>query len=74
MTTVCVQALDHGPVSVACCDLTTQEPLDSAPRLAVRGTAWRSATRPHFSNTWRTMTQVVARIFEPISAQNLSVY
>ncbi len=52
------QGLDHGPVSLACYDLMTQETLGSAAWLAVRGTAWSSITRPHFSNTRRTMMQV----------------
>ncbi len=52
------QGLDHGPLSLACYDLRTQETLGSPAWLAVRGTAWSSITRPHFSNTRRTMLQV----------------
>ena len=52
--------LDHGPLSFACYDLVTEETLGSAPWLAVRGTAWSDITRPHFTNTRRTMMQVWA--------------
>ena len=52
--------LDHGPLSLACYDLVTAETLGSAPWLAVRGTAWSSITRPHFSNTRRTMMPIAA--------------
>lgn len=46
---------DHGPLSYACYDLVTRETLGSAPWLAVRNTDWSSRTRPHFTNTRRTM-------------------
>ena len=45
----------HGPLSLACYDLVTEETLGSPPWLAVRGTAWSDITRPHFTNTKRTM-------------------
>ncbi len=45
----------HGPLSLACYDLVTADALDSPPWLAVRGTAWSDVTRPHFTNTKRTM-------------------
>jgi hypothetical protein len=45
----------HGPLSLACYDLVTQETLGSPPWLAVRGTAWSDITRPHFTHTKRTM-------------------
>ncbi len=51
---------DHGPLSLACYDLVTQETLGSPPWLAVRGTAWSDITRPHFTNTRRTMMKVMA--------------
>lgn len=46
---------DHGPLSLACYDLVTEETLGSAPWLAVRGTEWSSRMRPRFTNTRRTM-------------------
>ncbi|MES2413812.1 MAG: hypothetical protein V4614_08415 [Pseudomonadota bacterium] len=46
---------DHGPLSLACYDLVTQETLGSGPWLAVRGTEWSSRMRPRFTNTIRTM-------------------
>jgi len=49
----------HGPLSLACYDLVTQETLGSPPWLAVRGTAWSDITRPHFTHTKRTMFVVV---------------
>jgi hypothetical protein len=52
--------LDHGPVSFACYDLIAEETLGSPPWLAVRGTAWSAITRPHFTNTRRTMMRVLA--------------
>jgi hypothetical protein len=52
--------LDHGPLSFACYDLVTQETLGSPAWLAVRGTAWSDITRPHFTNTRRTMMRVLA--------------
>jgi hypothetical protein len=61
----CIRAMrlinhDHGPLSLACYDLVTRETLGSPPWLAVRGTAWSDITRPHFTNTKRTMFEVVA--------------
>lgn len=66
----CVQALralnhGHGPRSLACYDLVAPEVLGSPPWLAVRGTAWSSRTRPHFSNTRRTMFERVTPTEEP---------
>jgi hypothetical protein len=52
--------LDHGPLSFACYDLVTEDTLGSAPWLAVRGSAWSDITRPHFTNTRRTMMAVLA--------------
>ncbi len=52
--------LDHGALSLACYDLVSTETLGSSPWLAVRGTAWSDITRPHFTNTRRTMMQTVA--------------
>ena len=52
--------LDHGPLSYACYDLESTETLGSPPWLAVRGTAWSDITRPHFTNTRRTMMHVLA--------------
>jgi hypothetical protein len=46
---------DHGPLSLACYDLVTQETLGSPPWLAVRETEWSSRMRPRFTNTVRTM-------------------
>jgi len=56
----CILALrllnhDHGPFSLACYDLVTDQALTSPPWLAVRATAWSDITRPHFTNTIRTM-------------------
>ena len=48
----------HGPLSLACYDLVSEGTLGSPPWLAVRGTAWSDITRPHFTNTRRTMFQV----------------
>lgn len=46
---------DHGPLSLACYDLVSQETLGSPPWLAVRHTDWSSRMRPHFTNTVHTM-------------------
>ena len=51
---------DHGPLSLACYDLVSPETLGSPPWLAVRGTAWSSQVRPHFTNTRRTMFKTLA--------------
>lgn len=48
----------HGPLSLACYDLVQEETLGSPPWLAVRGTPWSDITRPHFTNTRRTMFEV----------------
>ena len=50
---------DHAPVSFACYDLTAPEVMGSPPWLAVRHTAWSDTCRPHFTNTRRTMFQVL---------------
>lgn len=51
---------DHGPLSLACYDLVTEDTLGSAPWLAVRETDWSSRMRPHFTNTVRTMFSLSA--------------
>ena len=54
---------DHGPgspVSFACYDLVTTQTLGSPDWLAVRHTAWSDIARPHFTNTLRTMFDVIA--------------
>lgn len=51
---------DHGPLSLACYDLVTQEALDSPPWLSIRETEWSSRMRPRFTNTLRTMFNVMA--------------
>jgi hypothetical protein len=51
---------DHGPLSLACYDLVTDQALTLPAWLAVRGTAWSDITRPHFTNTLRTMFDVKA--------------
>ncbi len=51
---------DHGPLSLACYDLVTQETLGSPPWLAVRETQWSSRMRPRFTNTIRTMFDLLA--------------
>jgi hypothetical protein len=61
----CIRAMrffnrGHGPLSLACYDLVTPQALGSPPWLAVRGTAWSDITRPHFTNTRRTMFAVPA--------------
>lgn len=48
----------HGPKSLACYDLVSQETLGSPPWLAVRASAWSDVARPHFRNTLRTMFDV----------------
>lgn len=61
----CVRAmralnLGAGPRSLAAYDLVAADVLGSPPWLAVRGTAWSDRTRPHFTNTRRTMFEVIA--------------
>ena len=51
---------DQGPQSLACYDLVTQETLGSTAWLAVRETEWSSRMRPHFTNTIRTMFDLLA--------------
>jgi hypothetical protein len=50
---------DSGPQSFACYDLIRPGVKESPPWLAVRGTAWSDRTRPHFTNTRRTMFEGV---------------
>jgi len=50
---------DHGPLSLACYDLVSEETLGSPPWLAVRATEWSSRMRPRFTNTRRTMFEVL---------------
>ncbi|EJL85367.1 hypothetical protein PMI15_01798 [Polaromonas sp. CF318] len=50
---------DHGPLSLACYDLVSEETLGSPPWLAVRGTEWSSRMRPRFTNTRRTMFEIL---------------
>jgi len=52
---------DHSPLSLACYDLVTQETLGSPPWLAVRETEWSSRMRPRFTNTVRTMFDLIAK-------------
>ncbi|MFC5498545.1 hypothetical protein ACFPOE_13445 [Caenimonas terrae] len=59
----CIRALrflnkGHGPLSLACYDLVTPAALAVPAWLAVRGSAWSDITRPHFTNTRRTMFEV----------------
>jgi hypothetical protein len=61
----CILALrllnhDHGPYSLACYDLVSDQALNLPAWLAVRGTAWSDITRPHFTNTIRTMFETKA--------------
>lgn len=51
---------DHGPASYACYDLVSPDVLGCADWLAVRHTDWSSRARPHFSNTKRTMFELLA--------------
>lgn len=46
---------DGGPLSLACYDLQGPEVLGCPAWLQVRATAWSDITRPHFTNTVRTM-------------------
>lgn len=50
---------DSGPRSHACYALESEAAMGSEPWLAVRGTAWSSRVRPHFTNTRRTMMAVM---------------
>lgn len=51
---------DHGPLSLACYDLVTEETMGSPAWLAVRSTPWSDIARPHFTNTKRTMFHALA--------------
>jgi hypothetical protein len=53
------EADDNRPLSFACYDLTSPDVLVSPPWLAVRHTAWSDIARPHFTNTLRTMMDVL---------------
>jgi hypothetical protein len=64
--TGCVRAMrfinhDQGPVSCACYDLVSVDTLGSEPWLAVRHSDWSSRVRPHFTNTKRTMVELLPR-------------
>ena len=50
---------DHGPLSLACYDLVTEDTKGSPPWMAMTNSEWSSRMRPHFTNTIRTMFQVV---------------
>jgi hypothetical protein len=50
---------DAGPSSHAHYDLLREDVLGAPPWLAVRNTEWSSRVRPHFTNTRRTMMEVV---------------
>jgi hypothetical protein len=52
---------DHGPLSLACYDLVSQETLGSPPWLAIRETEWSSRMRPRFTNTIRTMFDLMTK-------------
>lgn len=56
---------DHGPLSLACYDLVTQDTLGSPPWLAIRETDWSSRMRPRFTNTIRTMFDLLANSNTP---------
>lgn len=51
---------EGGPAYHACYDLADRAAFNSAPWLAVRGTAWSSRVRPAFFNTRRTMYRRVS--------------
>jgi hypothetical protein len=53
------EAVDNRPRSFACYDLTSADVLGSPPWLAVRHTKWSDVARPHFTNTLRTMMQII---------------
>ena len=50
---------DHGPLSLACYDLRSENTKGSAPWLAMTDTEWSSRMRPHFTHTLRTMFDLV---------------
>lgn len=50
---------DHAPVSFACYDLTAPEVMGSPAWLAVRHSVWSDKCRPHFTNTRRTMFEII---------------
>jgi hypothetical protein len=50
---------DHGPLSLACYDLVTEDTKGSPPWMAMTHSEWSSRMRPHFTNTIRTMFQVL---------------
>lgn len=53
---------DGGPLSLACYDLVSPEVLGCAAWLKVRGSAWSDITRPHFTNTLRTMFSTIDKV------------
>ena len=50
---------DGGPLSLACYDLVSPEVLGCPAWLKVRASAWSDITRPHFTNTRRTMFSTI---------------
>ena len=50
---------DAGPASHASYSLLTEDTLGSPPWLAVRHSDWSARVRPHFTNTRRTMMEIV---------------
>ena len=65
---------DHGPLSLACYDLVSEETLGSPPWLAVRNTGWSSRMRPHFTHTIRTMFDCLPLPVQSIPVQSSSPY
>lgn len=50
---------DHGPRSHACYALESAEAKGSPPWMVMTNSEWSSRVRPHFTNTIRTMFQVI---------------
>ena len=53
---------DHGPRSHACYALEGAEARGSPPWMAMTNSEWSSRVRPHFTNTIRTMFQVIPAV------------
>lgn len=53
---------DGGPLSLACYDLVAPEVLACPAWLKVRASAWSDITRPHFTNTLRTMFSTIDKV------------
>ncbi len=53
---------DGGPLSLACYDLVAPEVLGCPAWLKVRASAWSDITRPHFTNTLRTMFSTIDKV------------